>query len=82
MSYRVRDNVVQQFCERVIKALSSGVPFSEVINSTVYYNGEEFPTLTLSEDEWTIILAKFRNYNQKLYISEGNLIMEILGERV
>ena len=81
MSYRIRKNVIDSFCERIVRTLSSGVPFSEVLNTSVIYAGEEFRTLSLSEDEWTEVLAKFRKYKQRLYIVSGKLVMEILGER-
>lgn len=82
MSYRIRRDVVDSFCERIVRTLSSGIPFSEVLNTVILYQGEEFNTLSLSEDEWTEILAKFRKYKQRLYIKEGRLVMAIFNERV
>ncbi len=82
MSYRIRKNVIDAFCDRIVHTLSSGVPYSEVLNTTISYKGEEFATLALSEDEWTEVLAKFRKYKQRLFILNGRLTMEVYSEKV
>lgn len=82
MSYKLRRNVVDGFVERIMKALSSGIPFIEDLNTSVIYDGQEYETLALSEVEWTELMAKFRNYKERLFISGGKFTMEIQAERV
>lgn len=82
MSHKLREPVLDKFYVRIMKALSSGIPFSEELNTTVFYDGTDYHTLSLSEDEWTYVMAKFRNYKERLYVTTGSkLVLEILPER-
>lgn len=82
MSYKVRDKAVDQMVERVVRSLSSGMPFKEDLVTTINYKGKNYRTLTLSEDEWLLVLSKFRHYKENLYITNDNqLMLEISTER-
>lgn len=83
MSKEPRDKVIEEYTQRIITTLSSGIPFTENISVAMTYNGKVYMTLALSQVEWTIIMSKFRYYKQQLYISgAGDLILEIFAERV
>lgn len=82
MSHRKRMGVIESFQERIIKTLSSGIPFREELNTVVTYNDTEYKTFKLSEDEWKYLMAKFRNYKERLFVTSDNkLVIEILAER-
>ena len=81
MAKRPRESVVSKYCERIVKTLSSGLPFSESLMINVDYNGTMYRTIALSQVEWTLILSRFRNYKEVLKIVNKNeLVMEILAE--
>lgn len=82
MSHRKRMTVLEAFQERIIKTLSSGLPFREELNNVVEYNGVEYKTFSLSEEEWKYLMAKFRIYKERLFVTGDNkLVIEILAER-
>ncbi len=82
MSYKIRQKIVETFVERVMRSLSSGVPFREDLITYITYNGLDYRTFSLSEDEWLIVFSKFRHYKQRLFITEDKQFMiEILAER-
>ena len=82
MSHKLRESVIDKFYVRIMKALTSGIPFREELNTTVVYRDSDYHTLALSEDEWTYVMARFRNYKEKLYVTAKNkLVLEILPER-
>ena len=82
MSHTLRESVLDNFYTRIMKTLASGIPFSEELNTVVTYDGSDYHTFSLSEDEWTYIMARFRNYKEKLYVNaEKRLVLEILPER-
>lgn len=82
MSHHIRTDVVNQWIERIKKNLSEGVPFCERLNITVTYNGVEYKTLALSEDEWTYIMSCFRNYKEQLVkTTDDKVILAVLAER-
>lgn len=83
MSKNPREKVIKQYVQRIIKTLSTGLPFTENLMVSVAYNDKVYRTLALSQVEWSIVLSKFRVYKQKLRIRNGDtLIMEIMPERV
>ena len=57
MSHRIRNDAILNLQERIIKTLSSALPFEEKLNIKVTYNGTEYETLSLSQDEWTLIMT-------------------------
>lgn len=77
-----RPGVVEQWKTKIIKMLSSGLPFSESLITTVQFDGKVCHTLALSEVEWTILMSMFRRYKQQLRLCNGNsdLILEIFAE--
>lgn len=82
MSHKKRSSVIGDYRRRIINTISSGVPFREEINTHVSHNGKDYMTFKLSEDEWTYIIAIFRNYKERLYkTSDGKIILEVLAER-
>ena len=82
MSHKLRESVIDKFYVSIMKALTSGIPFREELNTTVVYRDSDYHTLALSEDEWTYVMARFRNYKEKLYNNTKNkLVLEILPER-
>lgn len=82
MSHRKRDHVIKSYKERILKSLTEGIPFEETLNIKVSRNGVDYNTISLSEDEWTLLLSMFRHYKQKLKVSSGNLILKIIPERM
>lgn len=83
MSQRIREAAVNSFKERVMQALLSGLPFREDLVTSVRYEGNEYLTLALSQEEWTYILSLFRKYKQSLSIQNGNqLVLEVFAQRV
>lgn len=82
MSHALRETVLDKFYTRIMKTLASGIPFSEELNTMITYDGNDYHTFSLSEDEWTYVMARFRNYKERLYVSaEKKLVLEILPER-
>jgi len=82
MSHHIRYDVINSLQDRIIKTLSSGLPFEELLNIKVTYNGKEYDTLSLSEDEWKLMMAKFRKYKEKLTrTTDGQYCLSILAER-
>lgn len=82
MSHKIRKKVVDAYKTRIIKVLSSGLPFKESLNTVVEYDGKEYETLQLSRDEWTYLMAMFRNYKEKLYeSSDGKIYYEVFPDR-
>lgn len=78
-----RNDVVESYTERIIKTISSGLPFIESLQTKMEYGGVLYNTYALSQAEWTIILSKFRRYRQELKIQNGsNIVMSIYAERV
>jgi Fe-S-cluster formation regulator IscX/YfhJ len=83
MSHHLRKKIIDGYKARIIKVLSSGLPFKESLNVSVEYDGKEYVTLQLSQDEWTYLMAIFRNYKERLYqTSDGQLYLEVLPDRV
>ena len=77
MSHRLRKKVIEAYKTRIIKVLSSGLPFKESLNASVEHDGNEYVTLQLSRDEWTYLMALFRNYKEKIYVSsDGGMYFE------
>lgn len=82
MSHRIRQDVISGWQERIVKMLSAGLPFEEKLNIIVTYKGEEYETLSLSEDEWTLLMAKFRNYKERLTKTKsGEYCLYVYAER-
>lgn len=82
MSHRIRDNVIDSFKERIIKTLSTGLPFKESLNVIVTHAEHDYETLALSKDEWTRIMAMFRHYKERLIReADGKYYLEILPDR-
>lgn len=82
MSHNKRMHVIKAYKERIIRLLSSGLPFKESLNTTVVYDGKDYETLSLSEDEWKYLMAMFRKYKEHLFYGEnGKLFLEVLPDR-
>lgn len=82
MSHRIREDVIDSWQERIIKSLSAGIPFEEVLNIVVTYRGYEYETLALSVDEWTLLMAKFRKYKERLTRTpSGEFCLHVYAER-
>ena len=81
MSKQVRENVVNEYVDRIRKSLTSGLPFVENLSKGVTYFGEDYRTIALSRVEWTIIISKFRRYKSAIRIKDGiDLVLEIYPE--
>lgn len=81
MSSKVRDQVINNWQEKVIANLSSGLAFEEGLVINVEYRGILYKTLSLSKNEWTLLLSKFRLFKQSLVIrNRSNIIMTIKAE--
>lgn len=82
MALKPREKAVNDYQEKIIKNLSTGVPFKENLGITIEYNGEDFFTLALSRCEWTVVMSMFRMYRQRLYDNgSGDIVLEIYAER-
>lgn len=82
MSHRIRYDVINAMQERIIRTLSSALPFEELLNIRVNYKGTEYDTLSLSEDEWTFLMAKFRKYKQELVkTADDKYYLKFFAER-
>lgn len=83
MSKVVREDVVKQYTNRVIKKLSNGLPFSENLTTIISYRGKNYRTFALSQREWTLLMSQFRDYKQILKIvGNTELAIEILAEKM
>lgn len=83
MSKEIREGVVTQYTNKIVRTLTSGVPFVENLATTVTYNGKVYNTLALSKIEWTTLLSKFRKYKHSLRAQDNSsIILEILAEHV
>lgn len=83
MSKVVREDIVRMYVDRIVNALSTGMPFVENLMVIITHNGMNYKTISLSREEWTAILSKFRMYKQALTIRDGSdLIMTIETEMI
>lgn len=83
MSHRVRDTVISDFVEKIVHNLSTGLPYSEDIVTSVEYCDQRYRTFLLSRDEWSLLLSKFRNYKQSLTTDNvSSIILKVCAERV
>lgn len=83
MSHRIRESVIQEYVDRIIRNLSTGLPFSEEILSSIVYNCETYRTFLLSQDEWSLLLSKFGNYKHTLTTDRvAQIWLRISAERI
>lgn len=82
-SQNVRRDVVDSILDSIISNISSGIPFSYDLITSVMYDGQSYRTLALSRKEWTYILSKCRNYKQSLVTDMANSItLNVFAEKV
>ena len=78
MAMTIRDDKVNNYCSAIAQNLQDGVPYSMSLFKPLTYNGQTYQSLDLTEGEWTMILSKFRNYKQRLFIKDDtDLILEV-----
>lgn len=77
-----REDVIEDYTKKIIKTISSGIPFMESLQTQLQHNGILYNTFALSRVEWTLLFSKFRNYRQELKVQDGsNLVLIIYAER-
>lgn len=74
----VRDEIINQYKERAIETLKSGIPFRESLWTTAVYQEQPFDTLKLTVSEWTMLCNLFRNYNAGIYVTENEVDMTLI----
>lgn len=78
MSTKPRLAVVNDFRDRIISVLKSGVSYSEILNRSITYNSNLYTTLALSACEWSYVLSYFKNYKQDVFADvNGNIVLEV-----
>lgn len=83
MSRIPREKVVEEWQEKILANLSTGLVFEEDLVTNIVHNNQTYKTLSLSRAEWTLLLSKFRFYKQDLVVrNEKSIVMMVFAERV
>lgn len=81
-SQNIRRDVVDSILDSIVSNISSGIPFSYDLITSVMYGEQSYRTLALSRKEWTYILSRCRNYKQSLVTDMANSItLNVFAEK-
>lgn len=76
LSTSVRQSVIEQYKERIVKVLSVGSQFRESLWIQFSYNGKEYKTLALSEIEYSTLCKMFSTKHPEVYqTDDGNIFL-------
>lgn len=81
-SKKMRKDKLDEYSTEIYQNLSTGLPFSLELVTSVSYQGTIYPTLLLSRAEWTFIMSKYRIYKEELNTdNKSSITLDIFAER-
>lgn len=80
MSNIVRDSLIADRKEKIITQLENGLVYSETLSQTSLINSIHYETLSMTKKEWSYLVALFKNYNAKVFVTDTDKIVLTVGE--
>lgn len=72
--------ILRSYRDNIYNSIASGIPYRKNIRIMLKdINDNEFPSLELTEVEFTWLIASFRNYNPRLIVTEDHEVVLAVG---